>query len=142
MAIDAVPGDIEDAILEPFDRNFPGREGRVLDLGEGLHPADAPGLFRPESVRIADRTRVHLLVFGLIDKGAPGPFCGHVMNLLGHFHSPPRAGEVDTATRILFLARLCVRGDGADKHNDYDLRLAESATCKNGRSKPSEWLPP
>ena len=36
MPVDAVLGDIEDAILEPFDRDVAGREAGVLDLGEGL----------------------------------------------------------------------------------------------------------
>ena len=48
MAVDAVPGDVEDAVLEPFDRYIAGRKGRVLDLGERLDPADAFGLLGPE----------------------------------------------------------------------------------------------
>src|SRR6266478_580863 len=73
MAVDAVPGDVEDAVLEPFDRNIAGRERRVLDLGEGLHPADALGLFGPEAVGVADRAGIHVLIPGLIDPGALGP---------------------------------------------------------------------
>src|SRR3981081_4963049 len=85
MPIDAVPRDIEDAVLEPLDRNVAGGEGRVLDLGEGFDPADALSLFGPESVGIADRARVHLLVLGLIDPGALGPIRRHVVNLLRHY---------------------------------------------------------
>src|SRR6202023_3630182 len=44
VAVDAVPGDVEDAVLEPFDRYLAGREGRVRDLGERLDPADALAL--------------------------------------------------------------------------------------------------
>src|SRR6202022_3319627 len=101
MPIDAVPRDIEDAVLEPFDRNCAGSEGRVLDLGERLDPADALGLFGPESIGIADRARIHLLVLGLIDKGALGPIRRHVINLLGHFYPPPmRPVTADTASRL------------------------------------------
>src|SRR5229473_4914749 len=101
MPIDAVPGDIEDAVFEPFDRNVAGREGGVLDLGEGLHPADALGLFGPEPVGIADRARIHLLVLGLIDPGALGPIRRHVVNLLGHLYPPPmRPVNARTAIRL------------------------------------------
>jgi len=51
MPVDAIPGDVEDAVLEPFDRNIAGRERRVLDRGEGLDPADAFCLFGPENRR-------------------------------------------------------------------------------------------
>src|SRR6184192_1441555 len=92
MAVDAVPRDIEDAVLEPFDRNVPGREGCVLDLGERLHPSDALGLLGPEAVGILDRARIHLLVLGLIGPGALGPFRRHIINFLGHLtpstHAP------------------------------------------------------
>ena len=74
MAVDAVGGDVEHAVLEPFDRDVAGREGGVLDLGEGLDPVDALGLLGPESVGVADRARIHVAVFGLVDKGALGPF--------------------------------------------------------------------
>src|SRR6202043_1929742 len=84
MPVDAIPGDVEDAVLEPFDRNMAGREGGVLDLGERLDPADAPGLFAPEALGVVDRARIHFAVFGFIDEGALGPFRRHVVNLLGH----------------------------------------------------------
>src|SRR5258708_5974337 len=58
MPVDAIPGDIEDAVLEPFDRNVAGSERRVLDLGEGLHPVDALGLFRPETIAVPGRGRI------------------------------------------------------------------------------------
>src|SRR4051794_18955203 len=84
MAIDAIPGDVEDAILEPFDGNVTGGEGAILDLGEGLDPVNAPALLGPESRGILHRARVHLLIFGLIDPGALCPFSADVINLLGH----------------------------------------------------------
>src|SRR5207253_10491116 len=102
MAVDAVPRDIEDAVLEPFDRNVPGREGCVLDLGERLHPADALGLLGPEPVGILDRACIHLLVLGLICPGALGPFRRYIINFLGHLtpstHAP--RGKADTASRL------------------------------------------
>ena len=87
MPVDAVPGDVQDAILEPFDRDIAGRERDVLDLVEGLHPADALGLFGPEAVGVADRAGIHLAVLGVVDKGALGPIRGHVVNFLGHVPS-------------------------------------------------------
>ena len=41
MAVDAVPGDVEDAVLEPFDRDVAGRKRGILDLVERLDPAHA-----------------------------------------------------------------------------------------------------
>src|ERR1700682_3873211 len=73
MPVDAVPGDVHDAVLEPFDRNIAWREGDILDLGEGLHPADALGLFGPEGVGIRYRAGIHFAVFAVVDKGALGP---------------------------------------------------------------------
>src|ERR1700690_1717199 len=100
MPVDAIPGHVEDAVLEPFDGNMAGREGGVLDLGERFHPADALALFGPEAVGIADRARVHLLVLGPVDPGALGPFGRYVVNLLGHFHPPPmRPVNAGTASR-------------------------------------------
>src|ERR1700676_2915172 len=52
MAVDAIPGDIEDAVLEPFDRDVAGSKGRVLDLGKRLDPAYALALFGPEAVGV------------------------------------------------------------------------------------------
>src|SRR5258708_12796550 len=49
MAVDAVPGDIEDAVLEPFDRDIAGSKRPVLDLRQTLHPADSLSLFGPEA---------------------------------------------------------------------------------------------
>src|SRR5258708_20629344 len=108
MAVDAVPRDIEDAVLEPFDRNVSRRERRVLDLGERLHPADALGLLGPESVGIPDRPRVHLLVLGLIGPGALGPFHRHVVNLLRHPTAYTHAAtQRRPRTPSSLLTRLC-----------------------------------
>ena len=101
MTVDAVPRHIEDAVLEPFDRNVAGGKGCVLDFGERLHPADALGLFGPEPVGILDRARIHLLVLGLIGPGALGPFRRHIINFLGHLTPSTRAAsESHTASRL------------------------------------------
>jgi hypothetical protein len=84
MAVNAVVGDVEHAVLEPFDRDVARRVGDVLDLGEGFDPVDALGLLAPEAVRVLDRARVHVLVFCAIDIGAFRPVGRHVVNLLGH----------------------------------------------------------
>src|SRR5260370_7370396 len=88
MAVDAVPRDIEDAVLEPFDRNVARGEGCVLDLGERFHPADALGLLCPEPVGVLDRARIHLLVLGLIGPGALGPSARDIINFRRH-PTPP-----------------------------------------------------
>jgi hypothetical protein len=84
MPVDAVMGDVEHAVLEPFDRDAAGRERPVVDLVRRLHPVEALGLFGPEAGGIADRTGVHFLVFGLIDPGALRPIRRHVVGFLGH----------------------------------------------------------
>ena len=109
MAVDAVPGDVEDAVLEPFDRDVAGREGDVLDLGEGLHPADALGLLGPEAVGIADRARIHLLVLGVVDIGALGPIRGHVVNFLGHHSLHSLRGQCDGAPQAVLIVAMIMR---------------------------------
>src|SRR5262245_15131311 len=98
MAVNAVVADVQRAILEPFDGNVAGVVGRVLDLAKGLDPVNAFGLLRPEPVRILDRPRIPLLVFGFIDIGAFAPFGRHVIDLVGHRHSsrpaPLRGGRL------------------------------------------------
>src|SRR5579863_9767982 len=107
MPVDAIPGDVEHAVLEPFDRNVAGREGGVLDLGERLHPADALSLFGPETVGVADRARIHFAVFGIIDPGARGPIGRYVVNFLGHFDPPPmRPVDASTASRLHLLKQV------------------------------------
>src|ERR1700710_1701328 len=77
MPVDAVVGYVENAILEPFDRYIAGRERGVLDPRERSDPVDALGLFGPESVRVLERARIHLAVFGVVHPGALGPLRGH-----------------------------------------------------------------
>ena len=49
MPVDAVPGDVEDAVLEPFDRDVAGREGDVLDLGGTASSSRCAWPARPRS---------------------------------------------------------------------------------------------
>src|SRR5215217_4067759 len=117
MAVDAVPGGVQDAVLEPFDGDVAGGEGDVLDLVEGLHPVDALGLLGPEAVGIADRAGIHFAVLGVVDIGAFGPIGGYVVNLVGHFTLPLVAAPhaLVTASRPDLLQRLCVAGRCPDK---------------------------
>src|SRR5205085_856957 len=61
MAVEAVGGDVEGAVLEPLDRDRRVEIG-VLDPGEGTDPVYALRLGAPEGVRVLDRARVHRLV--------------------------------------------------------------------------------
>src|ERR1700751_6051855 len=89
MAVDAVVGGVEHAVLEPFDRDVAGPERGVLDLARRSVPMDALGLLRPESVRVLERARVHLLVFRGVDIGALLPLRRYAVNLLRHRFGPP-----------------------------------------------------
>ena len=112
MPVDAIPGDVEDAVLEPFDRNMAGREGGVLDLGERLHPVDPLALFGPEAVGIADRARIHFAVLGVIDPGALGPFGRYVVNLLGHSSPSTLAAREREALQVVFIVKTIMRSPG------------------------------
>src|SRR5882757_8546934 len=80
-----------------------GREGGVLDLGERLHPADALCLFAPESVGVADRARIHLLILGLIDPGTFGPIRGHVVDFLRHLTPSTLAASGDDQPSFIVI---------------------------------------
>src|SRR6202041_1140010 len=77
-------------------------------------PADALGVLGPESVGIADRMRIHLLVLGLIDPGAALPLRRHVVDLLGH-HILLAASEPVHGTPSHCYQRLCVAAPCPDK---------------------------
>ena len=81
MAVDAVVTDVQRAVLEPLDRHVVRVVGGVLHLAEGLDPVDALGLLGPETVRVLDRSLIHLLVFGVVDEGALPPFGRYVIDL-------------------------------------------------------------
>jgi hypothetical protein len=84
MPVDAVVGDVGDAVLEPFDRDVVRIVRAVLDLRRRLVPVEALGLLGPEAVRILDRTVVHLLVLRLVGMGARRPLRRHVVDLVRH----------------------------------------------------------
>ncbi len=67
MPVDAVVGDVGDAIFEPFDRNL-ALVGRVLDFLVGLEPVDALAVFGPEFFRIADRLLVPFQIGVVVDQ--------------------------------------------------------------------------
>jgi hypothetical protein len=56
VAVDAVGGDVERAILEPLDRHVGVGKAGVLDLGVGPDPVDPLAFAAPEPVGILDRT--------------------------------------------------------------------------------------
>src|SRR5829696_2741708 len=128
MAVDAVPCGVQDAILEPFDRDVAGGEGDVLDLVEGFHPVDALGLLGPEAIGVRDRTGIHFAVFGVVDIGAFGPIGGYVVNLVGHLYPPTHCGRTfATASRL-------------DCCNDYASR--GDARTRRKRLRPWSSVPP
>jgi S1-C subfamily serine protease len=63
MAVDAVGGDIERAILIPFDRHIARRIASVFDLCVRGHPVEALALFAPKGIGIVNRTLIHFLVY-------------------------------------------------------------------------------
>jgi hypothetical protein len=62
MAVYAIGGDVEAAILEPADINGTRFEGCVFDLGVGPHPFEAFASLAPKPFRIGNRARVEGLV--------------------------------------------------------------------------------
>jgi hypothetical protein len=50
VPVDAIVGDVGDAVLEPLDRDLALEVG-VLDLGVGLEPVDALAVLGPELFR-------------------------------------------------------------------------------------------
>ena len=61
-------------------------------LVNGL-PIDALALLGPEAVRVLDRARVHLLVFGVVEIGARLPLRRHLVDLAGHLHPSGTRGR-------------------------------------------------
>ena len=87
MPVDAVVGDVGDAVLVPLDRDVAG-VADVLDLGRCLVPVEALGLVLPERARVRDRALVHFEVASLVDEGALLPLGRNVVNLVGHRFLP------------------------------------------------------
>ncbi|MCY1231738.1 hypothetical protein D9M72_441980 [compost metagenome] len=83
MAVNAIIGDVREAVLEPFNRDVSG-ERRVLDLCVGFEPVNPLSVLAPELIRIADAFFVPPFVLGFIDKRAVTHRLLHRINLLGH----------------------------------------------------------
>ena len=90
MAIDAVVGDVEGAVLEPFDRYVVGIVGGVLHARERLDPIDPASVLTPEAIRVLDGGRIHLLVLGVVHIGARLPVGRDLVNVIRHLASSTR----------------------------------------------------
>ena len=93
MPVDAVIGDVGDAVLEPADRDVAGAEIGVLDPGRGGEPVDALGFLGPEGVRVPDGSLVLRAIAGIVQIGAVAPLGRNVVDLLFHGASPRRILE-------------------------------------------------
>ncbi|MOA12887.1 hypothetical protein D3C78_1329120 [compost metagenome] len=69
MTVEAVVGNVQRAVGEPFDVDMVIVEGRLFHRGERLDPVEALGLLAPEAVRVDDRLLVHGLVGRLVGQG-------------------------------------------------------------------------
>ena len=107
VPVDAIVGGVEDAILEPLDRDVAGTKRAVLDLARRLVPVEALGLLRPEAVRVLERARVHLLVLVRVDIGAFLPLRRNVVDFLGHIflQAPRRKATVRNISVVRAVAR-------------------------------------
>ena len=63
VAVDAVGGDVEDAVRIPAHVKVSGFPGDVFHNGVGCHPVEALALLTPEGGGVCDRGGVHLPVF-------------------------------------------------------------------------------
>ena len=89
MPVDAVVGDIGQAVLEPFDRHLAFERG-VLDLGVRLEPVDTLAVLAPELVGALDAFRIPFEVGLIVDERALLPRCLHFMNVdFRHFYRHP-----------------------------------------------------
>jgi len=85
MPVDAVPGDVEDAVLEPFDRDVAGpRTKRFSTFVKGFIQSMRLPCSAQKPLGSATERGVHLLVFCVIDPGALRPIRRYVVDLLGH----------------------------------------------------------
>ncbi|MNT70312.1 hypothetical protein D3C72_2086800 [compost metagenome] len=68
VAVDAIVGDVGEAVLIPLDRHLALEIG-VLHLGIGLEPVDPLAMLVPELFRVLDALFVPALVLVLVDQG-------------------------------------------------------------------------
>src|SRR5437870_1730949 len=88
MAVDAVVGGVEGAVLVPPDRHIAGERG-VAHLGERLDPVDALAVLAPEPVGVGERAFIEPEIFGLIDLADPRVRRDRDQVPLGHRCPPP-----------------------------------------------------
>jgi len=100
VAIEAIGGEVERAVLEPADAEIRLVEAGGADLGEGPDPVAGRSASPRQSVSgIGERLRVHRLIAGLVDPGAPGPILGDRIGGLAHRGRPLRKRCVSAAIR-------------------------------------------
>ncbi|MCY1359523.1 hypothetical protein D9M69_460990 [compost metagenome] len=68
MTVQAVVGNVQGAVGEPFDVDMVIVEGSLLHRGERLDPVEALGLLAPEAIRVDDGLLVHRLVGRLVSQ--------------------------------------------------------------------------
>jgi hypothetical protein len=120
MAVDAVVGGVERAVLEPFDRDVAG-VGRVLDLAERLDPVDALGLLAPEAVRVFHRALIHLLVLGFVDEAALLPLGWNLVDLVVGHRLLHALRQVALGKRAILLVEwhYAMPHDGVTRHRTF-----------------------
>ena len=136
MAVDAVPGDVQDAVLEPFDRDIAGGEGDVLDLVERLDPADPLALFGPEGIGVGDRARIHLAILGVVDEGALRPVRRHVVNLLGHLPLHSIASPTRKRPQAVLIVTMIMRRRGCPDKAETSATLVGSRALRSAPAGP------
>ncbi len=89
MAVNAIGGNVERAVLEPLDRNVAGTERGVLHLRVRLDPVDPAADLAPETLGIGDRPLVKRMIALIVDPGAARPLATRYrMQLPRHRRSP------------------------------------------------------
>src|SRR5438128_1982496 len=106
MAVDAVVGRVQNAVLEPLDRDVTRAKRPVADLGIRLDPVDAPTLFAPKTVGIADRTQIKRAILLVVDEGPFAPVGWDVIDFLGHAIPPRNGDNAHPVLAVLSLAML------------------------------------
>ena len=91
VTVDAVGGNVEGAVFEPFDGDVRIFVGPVAGLGRGVDPVQAVLLVHPEAIGLLDGLTVHGLVLGRVDVSGLGQCLGHGVGLGVHDVSPGRA---------------------------------------------------
>src|SRR5436190_24046916 len=83
MAVNAIGGGVERAVLVPADRHIAG-EGRVADLRIGLDPIEPLAVLAPKAIGVGEGALVKAEIFGLVDLADPGLRRDRDQGPLGH----------------------------------------------------------